>query len=147
MESEVETLCMAKEQELLDRYFGKLAKEAAVDRPEDIGQYTRDLPAKIAEEYRQYLADLWKEYSAEPLVLEEQKLRWMMTEADRRALDQAYDDARTVTLWERITHTNHQDVTYYKGLLLEYTRSLLQIMRLDFLEEITGHPLSHKALE
>lgn len=147
MESKVETLCRDKEQELLDKYFGNRTMEAAIERPETIGAYTKDLPLKIEAEFREYLVELWKEYSDQPLVLEEQKLRWFMTEDDREAIDEAYKDAKRITLWERITKSNHKDVTYYKGLLYEYTKDLLTVMRLDFLEEITGKHINCKAFE
>lgn len=147
MESKIEILCREKEQELLNKYFGDLVKEAAVVRPETIGEYTKDLPLKIEAEFREYLVGLWKEYSDQPLVLEEQKLRWLMTEDDRKAIDAAYKDATRITLWERITKSNHEDVTYYKGLLHEYTKELLMVMRLDFLEEITGKLILNKAFE
>ncbi|MGN0219844.1 MAG: hypothetical protein ACI4AX_06120 [Muribaculaceae bacterium] len=147
MESDIETLCRDKERELLDRYFGNLTKEAAVERPETIDPYTKDLPLKIEAEFREYLVGLWKEYSDSPLELEEQKLRWLMTEDDREAIDSAYRDAKRVTLWERITKSNHEDVTFYKGLLREYTEDLLTVMRLDFLEEITGKHITGKAFE
>ncbi len=147
MESNIETLCRDKERELLDRYFGNLTKEAAIERPETIGLYSKDLPLKIEAEFREYLVGLWKEYSDSPLVLEEQKLRWLMTEDDREAIDGAYRDAGRITLWERITRSNHKDVTFYKGLLREYTEDLLTVMRLDFLEEITGKHITGKAFE
>lgn len=147
MESKVETLCKEKEQELLNKYFGNLVNEAAKVRPETIGEYTKDLPLKIESEFREYLAELWKEYSNQPLVLEEMKLRWLVTEDDREAIDEAYKDAKRITLWERITKSNHKDVTYYKGLLLEYTKDLLMVMRHDFLEEITGNHINCKVSE
>lgn len=147
MNSQIEALCKEKEQELLNKYFGNLANEAAKVRPETIGEYTKDLPLKIESEFREYLVKLWKVFSNEPLVLEEQKLRWLMTEDDREAIEDAYKDARRVTLWERITKSNHEDVTYYKGLLLEYTKDLLMVMRHDFLEEITGKHINCKTFE
>jgi len=147
MKNKIEKLCRAKEQELLAKYFGNLTHDAAVVQPETIGEYTKDLPLKIEAEFREYLARLWKEYSDVPLVLEEQKLRWLMTEDDREAIDEAYKDAKRITLWERITKSNHEDVTYYKGLLLEYTKDLLMVMRGDFLEEITGQHINCKAFE
>ena len=58
---EIEKLCKSKEQELLNKYFGKLIKEAAIERPETIGEYTKDLPLKIEEEYFLYLKELWNE--------------------------------------------------------------------------------------
>lgn len=150
--SQIITLCKEKEQELLKKYFGKLVKEAAIEQPETIGKYTKDLPLKIEAEYKTYLEELWKECAPEelkgtPLVLEEQKLRKLMTKDDREGLDEAYKNATEQTLWERITKTNHEDVTYYKGLLLEYTRDLLMVMRNDFLEEVTGQYIKNKTFE
>ena len=149
---QIKTLCKEKEQELLDKYFGNLVHEAAIERPETIGEYTIDLPLKIEAEFREFLEKLWKdaapaELKGTPLVLEEQKLRKLMTDDDREGIHYAYKDAIEVTLWERITKTNHKDVTYYKGLLLDYTRDLLLVMRNDFLEEITGEHIKNKTFE
>lgn len=149
---QIENLCKEKELELLDKYFGNLIHEAAIERPETIGEYTKDLPLKIEAEYKRFLEELWKEVAPEelrgtPLVLEEHKLRKLMTDDDREMIDVAYKDATEQTLWERITKTNHKDVTYYKGLLEAYTRDLLMVMRLDFLEEITGQHIENKAFE
>ena len=150
--SEIEKLCIEKEHELLNKYFGNLVKEAAIERPETIGEYTKDLPLKIEAEYRVFLEELWKEHAPDelkgtPLVLEEQKLRMLMTDDDRELIDEAHKDAVEQTLWERITQSNHKDVTYYKGLLQEYTRDLLMVMREDFFEEITGHYIKNKVFE
>ena len=153
MESnQIKKLCKEKEQELLNKYFGNLVKEAAVKRPETIEEYTIDLPLKIEAEYRAFLDKLWKEHAPDdlkgtPFVLEEQKLRKLITDDDRELIDVAYKYATEQTLWERITKTNHKDVTYYKGLLQEYTRDLLMVMREDFLEEITGYHIENKAFE
>jgi hypothetical protein len=149
---QIEQLCKEKELELLDKYFGNLIKEATEDKPDDIGEYTKDLPLKIEAEFKAFLEDLWEEYAPEelkgkPLVFDEQKLRKLMTEDDSELIDEAHKDATEHTLWERITKTNHKDVTYYKGLLKEYTRDLLLVMRHDFLEEITGHYIENKAFE
>lgn len=149
---QIEKLCESKEKELMEKYYGKLVNEAALEQPETIGEYTKDLPLKIEADYRVYLEGLWKEYAPEelkdtPLVFEEQKLRKLMTDDDREGVDAAFKDAMEQTLWERVTKTNHKDVTYYKGLLKEYTRDLLMVMREDFLEEITGHHIENKAFE
>lgn len=147
MASDIELICRDKENELLKKYFGNLIREASVERPETIGEYTVDLPLKIEAEFRVFLENLWKQYSDEPLVLEEQKLRRLLTDDDREGLEVAYKDATTITLWERITRSNHEDVTHYKGLLHEFTRELLMVMRIDFLEEITGHIINCKTFE
>lgn len=67
-----------------------------------------------------------------------------MTESDREAAIRAHRDVERRTLWERITRSNHKDVTFYKGLLLEYTRNLLMVMREDFLEEVKGRDIEGK---
>ena len=152
IQNEIKNLCKEKEQELLDKYFGNIAHEAAAVKPETIGEYTKDLPLKIEAEYREFLEGIWELHAPSglqgtPLVLEEQKLRKLMTDDDREGIDAAYKDASTVTLWEKITKSNHKDVTYYKGLLFEYTKDLLLVMRHDFLEEITGEHINSKAFE
>ena len=152
IQNEIVKLCIEKEQELLNKYFGNLVNEAAIEMPETIGEYTKDLPLKIEAEYRKFLEKVWEkhvpaELKGTPLVFEEQKLRKLMTDDDREGIDAAYKDASTVTLWEKITKSNHKDVTYYKGLLFEYTKDLLLVMRHDFLEEITGEHINSKAFE
>lgn len=149
---EITILCKEKEQELLNKYFGNLIHEAAIGKPETIGEYTKDLPLKIEGEYRTFLEGLWEENAPDglkgtPLVLEEQKLRKLMTDDDREGIEEAYKDATTITLWEKITKSNHEDVTYYKRLLEEYTKDLLFVMREDFLEEITGEHINCKAFK
>lgn len=148
----IRKLCTEKEQDLLNKYFGNLVKEAAIERPETIGEYTKELPLKIEAEYKAFLEGLWGEYTPEelkgkPLVFDEKKLRELITDDDRELIDEAYKDAIEQTLWERITKSNHKDVTYYKGLLQEYTRDLLMVMREDFLEEITGQHIGNKTFE
>ena len=149
---EIVNLCETKQNQLLNKYFGNLVHEAAIERPETIGKYTKELPLKIEAEFCTFLEELWKEFApaelkGTPLILEEQKLRKLMTDDDREMIEPAYKDATEITLWERITKSNHEDVTYYKGLLLEYTRDLLMVMRQDFLEEITGKHIKNKAFE
>ena len=149
---QIEKICDEKAQELLEKYFGNLVKEAAIERPETIGDYTIDLPLKIEAEYRFYLEELWKEVAPKelkgtPLVLEEQKLRDLTTARNREEVDAAHKEATRQTLWERITKSNHEDVTHYKGLLKEYTKELLTVMRIDFLEEVTDRHINTKAFE
>lgn len=145
---QIEKLCKEKETELLEKYFGNLKKEAAIERPETIGDYEKDLPFKIETEFKEYLLGIWKDMGlGTSCVFEEQKLRILLTDDDREAVEHAYKDATRQTLWERITKTNHKDVTYYKGLLKEYTRELLTCTRLDFLEEISGKHILNKTFE
>lgn len=149
---QIERLCKEKEQELLDKYFGRLEHEAAVVRPETIGEYSKELPLKVEAEYKEFLRGMWAKVAPDDsrsleVILDERHLRMLMTEDDREAIHHAYEDATRRTLWERLTKTNHKDVTFYKGLLKEYARELLLCMRCDFLEEATGQEIKNKAFD
>ena len=145
---QIEKLCKNKEKELINKYFCYPER----GYQETIGEYTKDLPHKIEVEYQSFLEELWKEAAPEnlkgtPLVLEEKKLKELMTDDNREAVDLAYKDAVTRTLWERITKTNHEDVARYIRELVEYSCDLLYVMRHDFMEEVTGEHIKNKAFE
>lgn len=147
--TQIKKLCINKEQDLMQEYFGRLIQEAAYEQPEGIGTYDKELPLRIDGEYKEFLRNLWKEIAPDDPrsledILDKKKLQQMMTDDDRAAVDEAYNAAIKQTLWERITHTNHKDVTYYKGLLEEYTRELLLCTRCDFLEEAIGEEIKGK---
>ena len=139
--NEIEKNCKRQEQKLLDKYFGNLVQEDAIEQPETIGDYTKDLPLKIEEEYFQYLKGLWAEINPDKSkslesILDKRHISMLMTDDDREGIHYAYEDATRRTLWERLTKTNHKDVTFYKGLLEEYTRELLLCLRCDFIEDV-----------
>lgn len=142
---DIETIkkrCSEKADALLDKYFGNLVKEAAVDCPETIGDYDKDLPLRIEAEYRVFLKELWDNFAFDDKrtfdeLFDKKHIRNLVTEDDCEGITEAYRNAQQRTLWERIMKTNHKDVTYYKGLLKEYTRELLFCMKHDFLEEIS----------
>lgn len=139
--NDIERLCLQKENTLMGQYFGNLVKEASIDCPETIGEYDMELPLRIESEYRKFLGELWSEIAPNDTrtiddLLDKKELREKLTFDDREIIAKAHHNAQQRTLWERITKTNHRDVTYYKGLLEEYTRELLFCMRHDFGEEV-----------
>lgn len=100
---EIANLCETKQNQLLHKYFDNLVHEAAIERPETIGEYTHDLPLKIEAEYRTFLEEIWKEHAPAELkgtllVLEEQKLRKLMTDDDREMIEHVYKEAKEITL-------------------------------------------------
>ena len=137
---QIEIQCRSKAEELLNKYFGNLDKESAIERPEEIGDYSLELPRQIEAEYYAYLKKLWMEIVPSGLpsfeeIIDKKHLSDRMTDDDREIIKPAYDDAVTRTLWERLTKTNHKDVTYYKGLLKRYSEDLLTALRCDFMED------------
>ena len=149
----LESLCKEREEKLIEGYYGNLVVEASKERPEFIGKYTPDLPFKIESEYKDFLDSLVKQLfpgdnsiSADSF-LDEEKLRKLITDDDREAIAEAYKKATKRTLVERLSNTNHKDVTFYKGLLEAHTKDLLLVMRTDFLEELTGKYIKNKTFE
>lgn len=138
---QIESQCRTKAEELLEKHFGKLVQEAAIERPETIGDNSPDLPKQIEAEYYDYLKTLWSEIAPNGSpsfgeIIDKKHLSDLMTDDDREVVQPAYDAAMHRNLWERITKTNHKDVTYYKGLLKRYTEDLLAALRCDFMEDV-----------
>ena len=138
---DIKNKCLAMQQTLLDKYFGNIIHEAAVEQPETIGEYTQELPLEIEAEYYEFLKKLWPEVAPDDSrsldeILGKRHLRDLMTAGNREETNHAYDNAQRRTLWERITKSNHEDVILYKALLKDYTDGLLTCMRVDFVEDI-----------
>lgn len=119
---QIESQCRTKAEELLQYYFGNLVKEAAIEQPETIGDYSLDLPKQIEAEYYEYLKTLWTEIAPQGSpsfeeIMNKKRLSDLVTEDDREIIPPAYHEAIHRSWWERITQTNHKDVTFYKGLL------------------------------
>lgn len=141
MKETIQKKCDAKREELLNKYFGNIVREAAHDKPEtlDENRYSIELPAKIEAEYRSFLGELLAEVAPDKnidIILDKHYLSDTFTEENRKQLEEAYKDAKIVTVWEKLTKSNHEDVTYYKGLLKEYTEELLKWMEIDFMEDM-----------
>lgn len=137
----IQLRCDQKITELLTKYFGDIVHEAAHEMPEilDDSRYSMELPAKVEAEYRSFLKDLLAEVAPGKdidVILDKRYWSVTFTEDDRQQLEEAYKDAKIVTIWERLTKSNHEDVTYYKGLLKEYTEELLKWMEIDFVEDV-----------
>ena len=139
--TELELKCREKADELIKHYFPNFIHEAAIERPEKLAvEYSDELPYKVESEFSDWLSDLWKDVapanSRSYKEIMNLHLNMSMVDADYvPLLKGAREDAEKTTLWERITKSNHEDVTYYKGLLKEYTEKLLDTMVKDFVEE------------
>lgn len=133
--------CRTKADDLLNKYFGDFCKEAAIEHPETIKEkYDKGLPARIEAEFLTWLSGQWEKCGRNEVkpfskVMNLQFSRDMVDMSYLADLERARLDAQTVTLWERITRSNHDDVTYYVGLLKQYTEERLDIMVKDFVED------------
>ena len=55
---EIANLCEVKQNQLIEKFFGNIVREAAIERPETIGKYTKELPLKIEAEFRTFLEEI-----------------------------------------------------------------------------------------
>lgn len=138
---EIESQCRAKADELLEKHFGNLSEDAAINHPETIEGYSLDLPKQIEAEYYDYLRDLWNKTASQnaqafETIIDKKHLSDLMTDDDREGVNAAYDRAARRTLWERLTKTNYKDVIVYKSLLKRYAEELLLALRCDFMEDV-----------
>lgn len=138
----VEIECRHKAEALLDKYFGELVHDAAVLCPETIDEkYYLGLPLEIENEFKQYLSELWAELSPNDTrslddILNHPHERRIIQDSYSQDLPKAYDEAQRISMWEKITNSNHEDVTFFKGLLKSYADELLKCMIYDFREEV-----------
>lgn len=138
----IEIRCRKKAEELLEKYFPNFIQDAALMRPEKLGvEYNDELPYKVETEFRDWLSVLWKEIAPDRKESFDEimnlHLSMKMVDASYAPfLDEARKDAEKITLWEKITKTNHEDVTYYKGVLKQYTEELLDTMIKDFIGDL-----------
>ncbi|MBQ9311280.1 MAG: hypothetical protein IJ222_10540 [Bacteroidales bacterium] len=139
----VELQCLDKANGLIDKYFPNFIHEAAIKKPERLaGEYNDELPHKIASEFRVWLSRLWAELApegAKPFdeIMNLKKSIEVTDASYAPYLNDARKDAEQITLWEKLTKTNHEDVSYYKGLLKQYTEELLRVMIKDFVGDIS----------
>ena len=142
---ELQKICQEKADELLEKYFPDFIYDAAQNRPEELSvEYNEELPYKVEKEFLEYLAGLWEDYSSQSDKsfdeIMNRHLNLLMVDAEYvPELKAAREKAEQISLWEKITQSNHEDVTYYKGLLRQYTRELLKVTVKDFVEDL---PLS-----
>lgn len=120
------------------QYFREISLEEAA-HPEILdAHYTEDYLERLVNDYYNRLEAIW---SRSPLAVyrtfSSVYHKPAVEEAgDPSALSDAYKDASRRTLWERLTCTNHKDVTEYKELLHTYGESLLKNMLYRFSDAI-----------
>ena len=138
----IECRCRKKADELLEQYFPDFIHEAAVVRPEKLtAAYNDELPREVQRAFREWLESLWEEIApagSKPFseVMNLHKSMQMVDLSYVPHLEDARKKAEQITLWEKITRTNHEDVTFYKGLLKQYTEEVLDTMIKDFMGDI-----------
>ena len=126
--------CWNKIDELLKEHFASTSSEVLDPR------YTLDYPLKVAAEMKDYLADLWateghQSGKAFEDLMGAGRLNNITYESYLDMIKAAQKEALKITLWEKITHTNHEDVMIFQSILRSCTREILELMVKDFLNE------------
>ena len=94
---QIENLCITKEHELIDKYFGNIVREA-VEKKDDIGHYDIGLPNRIEDEYLAFLKEIWEKTSLNDsrkfeTVIDKRQLSERLTENKRISAEHAYNEA------------------------------------------------------
>ncbi len=128
--------------DLLEKYFGDIPREAAIDKPQILEtSYNNELPRKVEEEFAKCLEEHWKEWMGEdaPSSRKIKNQEHLLGQVDNQyaaSLAESYRKATEVTLWEKVTRTNNRDIIEYKSLLKQYCEDLLSVMIEDFLFDV-----------
>lgn len=105
----------------------------------DVNECPLDMPKQLAEEYFDFLQDIYLKVKGPDAPLKKLTDSWYKyyewAVNYKHESEIAYYEAESRNLWERITSTNHKDVWYYKQCQYRYTEYLLEVLRRDFIEE------------
>ena len=131
----IKSQCWARYNELLESYFPDEKQSEVLGT-----SYPIDLPLKVAAEMKVYLEELWESNAPEGSrsfedIMGAGRLNSITYDSYLESLTGAYKDAVHTTLWEKLTKTNHEDTTVYKGLLKACTKEILETMVKDLLNE------------
>ena len=125
----IKEVCKEKEQELLNKYFGNFVREAAIECPETIGAYTKDLPLKVEAEYKTFLEGLWKEHAPENC-----RFTWTNTKEEH---EKELDDPNVLTL--AIKAKDDRRIVGDVIIDLDYESEWFEIKRLSMKEKNRGY--------
>ena len=133
---EIAKRCFTAREQLIDKYCGSLPKDHALELKQ-IG----DLAEQIEEEYKRFLAELWKEVKGKDTrslddILDKRYNRFALHTEYAAPLNLAVANAEEVTLWEQITNSNYRDIEHLDTLICAYARDLLAHITLDFMEDV-----------
>jgi hypothetical protein len=127
----------AKIDELLNRHFPPIDPANEVLDP----KLNINLPLDIAVEMKDYLCSLWEEEQqngAEKTfeeIMGAGRLNQITYENYLDLMKKAEKDALKITLWEKITKTNYEDIATFRSILRSCTSEILEMMVRDFLNE------------
>jgi hypothetical protein len=137
MKEESIVRCWAKIDELLDSHFPAVSPdEEVLDSKLNI-----NLPLEIAAEMKDFLSVLWEEENQDGTgktldeIMGAGRLNELTYESYLELLKKSEHDALKITLWEKITKTNHEDIIAFRSILRSCTREILETMVKDFLNE------------
>jgi len=116
------------------QYFGELSLNEAMN-PEILEEkYRGDILEQLRADYYGRLKAIWNRSplgTRKPFE-EAYDLPDIVDAGNIIALDKAQKSASRRSLWEKLTKTNHKDITEYKALLQEYGEALLSSMQDNF---------------
>ena len=129
--------CWAKIDELLERHFPEISPDEEVLD----SQLNINLPLEVATEMKDFLSVLWAEMGQKGTgktfeeIMGAGRLNELTYESYLDLLKKAEKDALNITIWEKITKTNHEDIVAFRSILRSCTREILKLMVKDFLNE------------
>lgn len=107
-----------------------------------------DLPEQLANEFQEFLKNLFIDLSGPNAPLEKLTDSWYFKYAGwanryKEDAEYAYEDAKRRTLWEIVTQSNNQDIILYKQSQARLAEYMLKAMAKDFLEDAVGDDSLH----
>lgn len=135
---QINVMCRQKIEEILDQNFGILAQDESLDQLSV--KYPKDLPERLISDFRNYLQSILDANPNNQTKIDELINAHTVTIASAQKYKDEYElyygKALEVTLFEKLTNTNKNDVAKYKYALYKYTETILYSMKDDFIFDL-----------
>lgn len=130
--------CRLKILEILDKNFGILAQDETIEELDRL--YPKDLPEKLIAEFKSYLQSILNMMTVNNVnidtLLNAHGFSLASAQKYKDEYELYYDKAHEITLFEKLTNTNENDVIKYKYALYKYTEVVLYSMKQDFIYDV-----------
>lgn len=136
---QINQICRQKIEEILDKNFGLIAQYETLEHLDEM--YPKDKPEKLFEEFKAFLQSLLDEIKPNSGTnlddyLNSHVFSVLSAQKFKDNIELYHTKAHEITLFEKLTDTNKNDVTNYKFALYKYTETVLHAMKEDFVYDL-----------
>lgn len=138
---EINQLCRLKIQELLDKNFGIIAQDETIEQLDE--KYPIDLPETLITEFKAFLQTIIDKLIPNKkgldTYLNTHSFSLLSGEKYKVEYETYYKKAHEITIYEKVTNSNSNDIAKYKYALYKYVETVLFSIKEDFVYDLENY--------